>query len=116
MRFTFKIHDTERFVSWFDGDSTVETDVPAVADMIYTMIDNGLPVVIDLFQNMEPAELKDNYVAFGTISSALKMFPEITDIECDDVPDSWDEAPMYEEGLEFARREAAKALLEKHAH
>lgn len=115
MRFTFNIADTAHFVSWFDGDSTVETDVPYIAEMIQTLIDNKTPVVVDLFQKEEPAGLSDNYVAFGTIAAALEMFPEVTDFECDDIPDSWDEAPMYEEGLEVARREAAKALLQKYA-
>jgi len=113
MRFAFKIYEDDYFVEWIEDEERIETNFDTVAELVESLIDDEMPVIIDLFQLTAPAGLDNNYVAFGTIKTALEMIPEVTDIECDDVPDSWDEPEMSQMDVEMSRREAAKALLLK---
>ena len=94
MRFTFKLYDNDFFVEWIENEERIETNFDTVADIVQSLIDDEVPVIIDLFQLTAPAGLGDNYVAFGTIKTALEVLVDVTDIECDEIPDSWDEPEM----------------------
>ncbi len=103
MRFDFKMFDRDYFVEWSEGDKGITTDFDSVEELIDMMIENELPVVVDLFGMTETAGLGDKYVAFGTINTALEILPDVTDVRCDDVPESWDEPDLSNLTVESAK-------------